>query len=361
MAVPEKSPGQPSLSFAERLDLIPAIASTLGAALYAAITGPFRGSWGAHTYRHHITHALLRKFTSRLSTAQLQYLTAPFHAIYEKWCQKAGTDPEYVVLPSGCRAFWVGHKTATNIVVYFHGGGFSLDGTPGHLHYWSSVQTDLTSAGQSTAVLFVEYTLVPYATYPIQIREGIEAIQYVVTDLGRAPSTVTLSGDSAGANLCLAILSHIMHPNPDLPAMHLTQPVKALILVAPWVTFQIQQPSSERNAHKDIFKPATSAQWGANYLAGKATSAYAEALLAPAEWWRDALVEGVLVVAGAEEILVDAISLWAEKFQSVNPGVLTYVIAKNEGHVAPFIEWELGDTAETEQGEAIRSWMKWRF
>jgi hypothetical protein len=45
----------------------------VGAALYAAISGPFRGDQGADTYKHHITHSLVRKMVTRLNTAQLQY------------------------------------------------------------------------------------------------------------------------------------------------------------------------------------------------------------------------------------------------------------------------------------------------
>jgi len=195
------------------------------------------------------------------------------------------------------------------------GGGFSLDGTSGHINFWKSVQNDLELAGKSTAFFFLEYTLVPYATYPVQIHESIEAVQYVLNDLGRSPSDVTLSGDSAGGNLCLAILSHIMHPLSNLPALQIDKPLKALVIIAPWVSFDIEQPSGKRNAYKDIFKVEMGTKWGTDYLGGKKTSPYAEALFAPAKWWKDAKVEQMLVVAGANEILVDPISLWAKKFE----------------------------------------------
>jgi acetyl esterase/lipase len=168
---------------------------------------------------------------------------------------------------------------------------------------------DLESVGKSTTILFVQYTLVPYAAYPIQICESIEAVKYVLDDLGRLPSDVILGGDSAGANLCLAILSHIMHPSPDFPAFQIITPLKALVMISPWVIFDIKQDSGKRNADKDIFKVEMGTRWGNDYLAGKPTNPYAEALLPPAEWWKDAKVERVLVVAGADEVLVDPISL----------------------------------------------------
>ena len=46
----------------------------VGAVLYAAVAGPFRGDWGADTYKHHIIYSLLRKMITRLNTAQMQYV-----------------------------------------------------------------------------------------------------------------------------------------------------------------------------------------------------------------------------------------------------------------------------------------------
>lgn len=51
------------------------ICLAVGAALYAAVAGPFRGESGADTYAHHITHSLVRKMVTRLNTAQIQYVT----------------------------------------------------------------------------------------------------------------------------------------------------------------------------------------------------------------------------------------------------------------------------------------------
>jgi hypothetical protein len=47
--------------------------STVGAAIYAAITGPFRGDWGNKSYKYHVGHAAFRSLEYRLSPAQAQY------------------------------------------------------------------------------------------------------------------------------------------------------------------------------------------------------------------------------------------------------------------------------------------------
>lgn len=240
-------------------------------------------------------------------------------------------------LKSGCTASWIGdYKTAKYVCVYYHGrvynpdialpdgeahvllgGGFSLDADDTYIQYWNSVQDDLKTSNLPVAFLFLEYTLVPHATYPTQIIQAVEALQYVLTDLKRPASEVLLGGDSAGGNMCLAVLSHLMHPSPELPELKLVDgdKLKAIVLVAPWVSFNLDWPSEERNRYKDIVSSYAGGKWSNDYMAGKAASPYSEALLAPADWWKDSKVEQMLCVCGADEILVDAISKWVEKYK----------------------------------------------
>jgi acetyl esterase/lipase len=156
---------------------------------------------------------------------------------------------------------------------------------------------------------------VPFGTYPVQFREGVEALDYVLNDLGRFPSDILLAGDSAGGNMCLAILSHLSHPSPDLPEVKVDSKLKALVLVAPWVSFKTDWPSSYRNKHKDIVTAVAGGKWGQDYLGGRPTSPYAEALEAPASWWEGAKVEQLLCVAGSDEMLIDPINKWVDKYK----------------------------------------------
>ena len=177
------------------------------------------------------------------------------------------------------------------------------------------MKQDLAKANKSVSFLFVAYTLVPFATYPTQFREGAEALDYVLNDLGRSPSDILLAGDSAGGNMCLALLSHLSHPSPDVPEVRVDSKLKALVLVAPWVSFNPDWPSARRNLYKDFIVPDVGQKWCHNYLGGRPTSPYAEALEAPASWWEGAKVEHLLCVAGSDEILVDPINMWVEKYK----------------------------------------------
>ncbi len=47
--------------------------------------------------------------------------------------------------------------------------------------------------------------------------------------------------------------------------------------------------------------------------------------------------------------------------QSMNPDTTTFVVGKDEGHIAPIIEPMVFDKTETEQGKAIKTWLKARL
>ena len=189
-----------------------------------------------------------------------------------------------------------------------------MDATGPYLDFWPNVAKELSDNDITTGWFNVTYTLTPHATYPTQFREAVEALRYVLEDLGRSPSEVILVGDSAGANLCLAILSHLSHPSQDAPELTITEPLKAIVLMSPWISFRHDWPSMKTNEHKDIDAREVTERWSKDYLSGVFTNYYAEALEAPETWWECALVKQSLVLAGADEVLLDPITAWVRKF-----------------------------------------------
>lgn len=248
------------------------------------------------------------------------------------------------------------------VVVYFHGGGFSLDGGPEHLNFWGNIVGSLNAdSPQSVAILFLAYTLVPYATYPTQIREAVEILEHLIQDMSRSPSTISLGGDSAGANMCVAILSHLLHPCPELPSLSVKEPLNSLVLIGPWVSFRLDFESGEYNAARDIISISDGRKWSTAYLNGASSTPYAEALSADQGWWKGAetRVEHVLCVAGSDELLIDAIKIWVERYKDETPeGHLEFVVGRHEAHIAPILEPFLGDSASTQQGEAVKAFLK---
>jgi len=194
------------------------------------------------------------------------------------------------------------------------GGGFSLDGDDTHLEFGHAIQKDLAESGISMAIFFVEYTLVPHGTFPTQMQEGVEALQFVL-DSGRKPSEIILGGDSAGGNVSLAVLSHLTHPSADARKIEINQPLKALVVIAPWISFNNDWPSAQRSRYKDIVTTEAATRWSSDYLGRRESDNYSEAASAPASWWKGAKVENMIVTAGADELMADMIAHWVEKYK----------------------------------------------
>ena len=143
----------------------------------------------------------------------------------------------------------------------------------------------------------------------------MEALRYLVQDESRKPEDITISGDSAGANLCAAIISHMSHPSAEVPRLELGGKLGGMIHLSPWLSFDTTWPSMTYNAHKDIDTPDVLKYWSDLYLGGRAPDNYSEPALAPAEWWKDAGVGSTLVAVGEHEMFFNGTKAWAESFK----------------------------------------------
>jgi len=123
---------------------------------------------------------------------------------------------------------------------------------------------------------------------------------------------------SPGGNLTLGVISHILHPHPKCSPLPLSAPLKGAILLAPWISFRTDWPSTKANAQKDIIQPSLGNLWSANFLGTSSKDEYNE----PGErtdeqWWAglpDAVAE-IFIVGGQDEILVDSIREMEKKLK----------------------------------------------
>lgn len=82
---------------------------------------------------------------------------------------------------------------------------------------------------------------------------------------------IVLAGDSAGGNMSLALLSHLLHPNPEVkPRIELNEPLAGAVLISPWVKFATDDDSVKRNATSDMVTPQAANRWSSLFL-GKST------------------------------------------------------------------------------------------
>ncbi len=195
------------------------------------------------------------------------------------------------------------------------GGGYCLPASLPHVSVLSSIVEQLNAGGKDVACLFLSYTLAPAAHYPTQLTQGVELLRYTLQNLGKRPSEIVIGGDSAGANLALGVLSHMSHPHPSIPPLEISEPVRAAILIAPWCTFETTADSFRRNAYKDCIGESSLAPWSSAFMGGAPPDNYNQPLRAPAEWWKDVKAEEILIIAGADELLVDYVKELASKIE----------------------------------------------
>lgn len=147
-------------------------------------------------------------------------------------------------------SYWI-HKCdipieKTNVVVYFHGGGYLLNMIDSQLTFSAALHfalDDKTAA--RTSIMIVDYSLTMFDhIYPTQLYECLRTYNNLV-QLGY--NNIILMGDSAGAHMSLSLARAIAYPEEikqqfeyfsefklKFNVSNLPQP-KALILDAPWV------------------------------------------------------------------------------------------------------------------------------
>jgi acetyl esterase/lipase len=151
--------------------------------------------------------------------------------------------------------------------------------------------------------------LAPESPMPIQLRQANAALTHLLNK-GIPPANIIIGGDSAGGNLVLQLLSHILHPLPSIPALPaLAQPLAGALLISPWCASSVEAPSYTRNDSKDLLPTRFYKSVGVLVKEGLTPELepYFESLLAPDTWWNglDGVCARILITAGENEGLLD--------------------------------------------------------
>jgi acetyl esterase/lipase len=138
-------------------------------------------------------------------------------------------------------------------------------------------------------------------------------LEHLVINLKKDPHKIILMGDSAGANLVLALLSHLNHPHPDqsIPRLNLSSPLQAAVLISAWISFKDDVPSMTDNKYNDIVTFTAATRWAEEYLNEKlpfpSSNEYTEPRDAAPEWWTGLPVRNVISMCSEDECLIDLI------------------------------------------------------
>lgn len=230
----------------------------------------------------------------------------------------------------------------------------------------SGLKDLLTTPEDPVAVVVLAYTLTPEASYPTQLIQASTLLKHLLET--KSPSQLTLMGDSAGGNLTIAVLSNILHPHPDarVPRIELSEPLKGLVVLSPWVSFE-NYASYVSNADSDMLDERILNPWSDRFIGtGNTHDAYSEPLRASRSWWNDASksVSQVMIWGGAKEILIESIEAFAEKFKNGwqdgggKHEDLSVVITAEHAHVEPLVDIMLQYKTKGQGALAIENWFK---
>ena len=225
------------------------------------------------------------------------------------------------------------------------------------------------------------YTLVPEAVYPTQLREAAVVLAHLVQDTGRSPSNIFIAGDSAGGNLALSLLTHILHPHPDVFELKLKCPIRGALLLSPWVGFRTDYPSFSTNATLDMLAPLALRKWSAMFLnkadASNAEAdpglisgdAWTEACLNPSSWWNGMhyVVSDTFIWWGGHEVFVDPIRELEKNFRAGwadgggDRSRAIFLESPEEAHVGPIVDTMIPGAKKGDAQIAIEEWFKSRL
>ncbi|POS81522.1 alpha/beta hydrolase fold-3 domain-containing protein [Diaporthe helianthi] len=256
------------------------------------------------------------------------------------------------------------HEAATSsssslkkVVLHIHGGAFVRDHPATSATGFLS-STLLAHAGVD-AVLSLSYRLSGHGgrnPFPAALQDALTAYLYLVREVGLAPSAVTVSGDSAGGNMVVALLRYLDEFGPRVGV----EPPARAVLIAPWVAppacfprraageLRVEQMA---NYNSDIL-PASFLQWGIKtYAPGGDVEAarenpYIQALGHP---FRAGVP--VLVSVGEAEIFSTDVAVWAREMSGYEGGGVNKVevyVEENAPHdtllIGDALKW--GDSAK---------------
>ena len=126
-----------------------------------------------------------------------------------------------------------------HVIVWLHGGGFSMGSSRSHKGLASQV-----AARAKTATILPDYRLAPEHQHPAALEDCVTAYRAVLAE-GVKPENIILAGDSAGGGLAVATPRKRKELGVAQPA--------GLMLLSPWVDLANRGWSHEAKAQRDPF------------------------------------------------------------------------------------------------------------
>ncbi len=125
----------------------------------------------------------------------------------------------------------------TQIILYCHGGGYTCGGIG-----YARILASKLALHTGTDVLSFAYRLAPEHPYPAAFEDALTVWDDLMYQ-GCGASSVILAGDSAGGNLALTLMQHLLAAGRKTP--------QALLLFSPWTDMTVSAPSYQTHKEED--------------------------------------------------------------------------------------------------------------
>ncbi|KAJ7146044.1 Alpha/Beta hydrolase protein [Mycena epipterygia] len=263
--------------------------------------------------------------------------------VYMKWAKKNKAPSTIDELGDAARLLWIGPKPEKLefVVLLCHGGGYFLPPTGFYLSFWRYVQGELAKHGIEAGFALLNYSLKPTASFPTPLKQACAALEFLFTS-GLQPQNLQIAGDSAGGNLVMQVLSHMLHPHPLVPEIRLQAPLQGICLISPWVSLTTDAKSYVENAKLDYTSAKVLEPLGRQVLSDfpEKYKAFAEPVKAPETWFEgvENLVGRILISAGGAECMRDDIVDFGEHLEKRHPNIELFV-QKNGLHEDNFLDF----------------------
>ncbi len=169
--------------------------------------------------------------------------TSLLRIIFDDW-QRATAEPEDVTYRhtsvGGVPGIMVRPLDADpqQIQILLHGGGFALGSSTSHRKLAGHI------AKACGCLAFVaDFRLAPEHPFPAQIEDGV-AVYRALLESGYDPADITPVGDSAGANLAIAMTLQLMRAGDPVPSQ--------VITISPWLNMENNGSTIETNNDTDF-------------------------------------------------------------------------------------------------------------
>ncbi|KAK0201272.1 Alpha/Beta hydrolase protein [Desarmillaria ectypa] len=244
---------------------------------------------------------------------------------YMQWTRSTGLPYTIDAVPSidDTKILWIGPKCLKKVLFYCHGGGYMISALGAQMNFYRYLQFELEKRGIHVGVAMITYKLLPEHQFPTQLRQARDALGFLM-QAGVHPRNIMLVGESAGANLVIQTLSHILHRLPSVQPLLLPtgQAFRGALLISPWVSMKADSESAQsllHNKHKyDILSSRIVHLICKEVVKDipETDIKFLDPVEAPKAWFNglDDLVDRILITYGEFEGFAPGIQLLYEKY-----------------------------------------------